>query len=64
MDIVLYASLITFIMNTYYDYEDPNNIVCDYIQLIINIQMFLDILINIISKGLFLDKGSYFVSVW
>jgi len=26
--------------------------------------MFLDILINIIAKGLFLDKGSYFVSVW
>ncbi|CAD8054705.1 unnamed protein product [Paramecium primaurelia] len=64
MDLVLYTSLVTFIMNTYYDYEDTNNLVCDQIQLIINIQMFLDILINIIAKGLFLDKGSYFVSVW
>ncbi|CAD8091567.1 unnamed protein product [Paramecium primaurelia] len=64
MDLILYASLITFIMNTYYDYEDTNNTICDYIQLIINIQMFLDILINIIAKGLFLDKGSYFVSIW
>ncbi|CAD8147067.1 unnamed protein product [Paramecium octaurelia] len=64
MDLVLYTSLVTFIMNTYYDYEDTSNIVCDQIQLIINIQMFLDIIINVIAKGLFLDKGSYFVSVW
>jgi len=31
MDLILYASLVTFIMNTYYDYEDTNNTICDYI---------------------------------
>ncbi|CAD8200926.1 unnamed protein product [Paramecium octaurelia] len=64
MDLVLYASLITFIMNTYYDYEERSNNTCDIIQLIINIWMSIDIVINVIAKGLFLDKGSYFISVW
>ena len=29
MDLILYASLVTFIMNTYYDYEDTSNTICD-----------------------------------
>ncbi|CAD8095957.1 unnamed protein product [Paramecium sonneborni] len=64
MDLVLYASLVTFIMNTYYDYEDSSNNTCNIIQLIINIWMSIDIVINVIAKGLFLDKGSYFISLW
>lgn len=31
MDLVLYASLVTFIMNTYYDYEDSSNNTCNII---------------------------------
>ncbi|CAD8096268.1 unnamed protein product [Paramecium sonneborni] len=64
MDLVLYASMVTFIMNTYYDYEDSSNKTCNIIQFIINVWMSIDILINVIAKGLFLDKGSYFISVW
>lgn len=31
MDLILYTSLITFMIKTYYDYEDPSNQTCDVI---------------------------------
>jgi hypothetical protein len=37
MDLILYTSLITFMIKTYYDYEDTSDKTCDLIQLIINV---------------------------
>ncbi|CAK68274.1 unnamed protein product (macronuclear) [Paramecium tetraurelia] len=64
MDGVIYWSIVVFIIKTYHDYEIDSSDLPDTLQLIVNILIIIDFLLNIISKGLILDRGSHIQSIW
>ncbi|CAD8111377.1 unnamed protein product [Paramecium primaurelia] len=64
MDGIIYWSIVVFIIKTYHDYEIDSSDLPDTLQLIINILIFIDFCLNIIAKGLILDKGSHIQNIW
>ncbi|CAD8125822.1 unnamed protein product [Paramecium sonneborni] len=63
-DASLSASIVIFIIQTYNDYEENKETYHQEIQFYINIILAVEYIINVIGKGLFIDIGSHFNSIW
>lgn len=63
-DLLILTSIILFTLQTYNDYEEDSSTLPMLAQFYINILLALDVLINIIAKGLFYEQGTYLTSIW
>ncbi|CAD8208793.1 unnamed protein product [Paramecium pentaurelia] len=63
-DVSLSASIIIFIIQTYNDYEENKETYPQEVQFYLNIILAVEYIINVIAKGLFIDIGSHFNSIW
>ncbi|CAD8114498.1 unnamed protein product [Paramecium sonneborni] len=63
-NIVMISSIFIMILRTYHDYEDQKSSYPYIILAILNVFRFLEDIISIIAKGLFMDKGSYLNYSW
>ncbi|CAD8123231.1 unnamed protein product [Paramecium sonneborni] len=63
-DLSLISSIVIFIIQTYNDYEEDKETYPLVAQFYINLILATDYVINVIAKGLFIDNGAYFNSIW
>ncbi|CAK82706.1 unnamed protein product (macronuclear) [Paramecium tetraurelia] len=63
-DLSLVSSIVIFIIQTYNDYEENKETYPQVAQFYINLILAIDYAINVIAKGLFIDNGAYFNSIW
>ncbi|CAD8209125.1 unnamed protein product [Paramecium pentaurelia] len=63
-DTSLSLSIIILIIQTYNDYEENKEMYPQEFLFYLNIILGIEYIINVIAKGLFLDIGSHFNSIW